>query len=502
MKKDIAIIGAGFGGITLGIFLQRCGYTTTIYEQSALAGGVASAWRRKKEYIFDGATNWLAGSSEHSNLHQLFQEIIDFDKLSFIYPDEFMRIEHGGEVLTLYNDLDKLENDMLRIAPEDSKVIKEFVDAVREVSQYDLPFDTAPETMNILGRINFLRRNYKFLRFFFKWKKVTIGEFAQKFKNRTLQALFERIFPHHQFFSLYPIITTLGWMSVKSGGYPVGGSEKLIEVLLNTYTNLGGTIRLRSEVESILVEDHSAVGVKLKSGEVIKSDRVCSTADVNFTFNRLLDNDYIHKKHNQIRDTHGIPYPGLIQVSVVTDTVYEHLPHKLNIDFNSPLLVGKTEKSEDMMIRYCDEASGLTPPNTTTFIVHIRVEDVAYWRELRKENITQYRDEKKRVAEIVIKRLKERFGDFKEIFIDTATPATYERYTNSHNGSYQGWAPTPKLIGKHIPKTIRGLHNFYMGGQWVWPAGGIPGVSVVSRHIAQIICKEDGVEFLSKPLKE
>ncbi len=494
---DIVIIGGGFGGISMGTFLQQCGYKTVILERCALPGGVATAWRRKKEYIFDGATNWLAGSAPTANLYYLLKDVIDFDKLTMIDPDEFIQIEHAGETLTLYNNTVKLREELMRIAPEDEKTIDQFVNAVNEVATYGLPFETPPEIMNIVDKLKFAKTNFKFIRFLAKWKKISIGQFTSRFTNPTLRALMERIFPHHPFFSIYAVITTMGWMSVKSGGYPVGGTEALLDNMISRYERHGGQFRLRSEVDTISVENNTATGVILSNGDVIKANRVISTADGKLTLDTFLGGQY---KHGLLEKLYGGPaktYPGLIQISFVTDKVFtDHIPHKLNIDFETPVKVGTVEKSEDMMVRYCPVESGLTPEGTTTFVVHIRVEDVEYWSSLRKLHRDTYKAEKERLTEEIRKLLYARFGEFNELFVDTATPATYERYTNTFRGSYQGWAPTPQLIAKNMKKTVKGLKNFYFGGQWIWPAGGIPGVARVSRHVSQIICHEDGREFL------
>ena len=46
-----------------------------------------------------------------------------------------------------------------------------------------------------------------------------------------------------------------------------------------------------------------------------------------------------------------------------------------------------------------------------------------------------------------------------------------------------------------MPRTLPGLKNFYMAGQWVEVGGGIPAVAVSGRNILQVICKADGRKF-------
>jgi phytoene dehydrogenase-like protein len=83
-----------------------------------------------------------------------------------------------------------------------------------------------------------------------------------------------------------------------------------------------------------------------------------------------------------------------------------------------------------------------------------------------------------------------------------ATPMTYERYTGNWQGSMEGWLITTKTMrmtmGRGMDKTLPGLENFYMTGQWVEPGGGVPGVASSARNVLQMICKRDGKPFVTQ----
>jgi phytoene dehydrogenase-like protein len=80
---------------------------------------------------------------------------------------------------------------------------------------------------------------------------------------------------------------------------------------------------------------------------------------------------------------------------------------------------------------------------------------------------------------------------------DVATPTTFERYTGNWKGSFEGWQVTPGTwsIGKIMRKTLPGLDNFYMAGQWVEPGGGLPPAAMSGRNVMQIICKKEKRKF-------
>ena len=75
---------------------------------------------------------------------------------------------------------------------------------------------------------------------------------------------------------------------------------------------------------------------------------------------------------------------------------------------------------------------------------------------------------------------------------DVATPYTTWRYTLNHRGACMGWLPTPEVIMTRVKRTLPGLANFYMAGQWVLPGGGVPPCLYSGRHVVQILRHRDG----------
>jgi len=79
--------------------------------------------------------------------------------------------------------------------------------------------------------------------------------------------------------------------------------------------------------------------------------------------------------------------------------------------------------------------------------------------------------------------------------VDIATPFTTWRYTLNHQGSFMGWLPTPLAMRTQISRTLPGLQNFYMAGQWVVPGGGVPPCLYSGRQVIQILCHRDRKRF-------
>ncbi len=51
------------------------------------------------------------------------------------------------------------------------------------------------------------------------------------------------------------------------------------------------------------------------------------------------------------------------------------------------------------------------------------------------------------------------------------------------------------MLQQGVERTVPGLENLYMVGQWVEAGGGLPGVAPSGRRIIQILCHKDGKRF-------
>jgi len=84
------------------------------------AGGLATSWRRG-DYTFETCLHWLLGTNPNRSMYSRWLEVFDIDKLTFLYSDEFVRLEtEHGECLRIYSNVDRLETEMLRQAPQDA----------------------------------------------------------------------------------------------------------------------------------------------------------------------------------------------------------------------------------------------------------------------------------------------------------------------------------------------------------------------------------------------
>ena len=145
MGKSIIIIGAGIAGLSAGCYGQMNGYNTRIFEMHTIPGGLCTTWKLKG-YKIDGCIHWLIGSSPGNSLYRFWEELGAVQGRTMIDHEEYARIEgKEGKVFIVYTDIDRLEQHMKELAPEDKDVIEEFIKAIHSFTHFDMPVEKAPE---------------------------------------------------------------------------------------------------------------------------------------------------------------------------------------------------------------------------------------------------------------------------------------------------------------------------------------------------------------------
>ncbi|MBN2379977.1 NAD(P)/FAD-dependent oxidoreductase [candidate division WOR-3 bacterium] len=489
--KSIIIIGGGIAGLSAGCYARMNGYETIIFEMHDKPGGLCAAWKRKG-YTFDGCVHWLMGATEKSPFHEFWQELGAIQGRKMFNYDELLRYESAeGKQFILYTDIARLERHMLEIAPEDAKLIKDFIKATRSCLGLQMPADKPPELYTTADGFKLMFKMLPKMSFMKKWSAMSFAEFASRFRNPFMREAINNIwYPEMPVFSL---LFTMASLYDKSSAYPIGGSLPFARAIEKRYLDLGGKIEYKKKVSKIIIEDNTAKGVVLEDSSEHRADFVISAADGHATIFDMLEGRYVDDKIRSYYDTWPL-FPPSIQVSFGVSKTFDDAPHWVNAALKEPMMIGG--KEQKIMTFFFYNFDPTLAPEGKTAVVAFFPSDYDYWVELYK-NPKRYKTEKEKVADQIVKILDARFpGAAAKIRVrDIATPVTYNRYTGNWQGSYEGWLPTTVNFHARISKTLPGLENFWMIGQWIQPGGGLPTGAMTGRHVIQIICHQDGKEF-------
>jgi len=498
-EKDgsIIIIGAGFAGLSAGIYAQMNGFRSQIFEMHNLPGGLCTSWK-KKGFTIDCCIHWLVGSSPESNMNDFWKEAGIAQGREFINMDEYMHLEGSdGRVLTFYTDVDRLEKHLLEFSPQDAEPIIEFIKGIRMCLAFDQPSKQTPLAKRMLKKakmvFGFIINGKKMQR----WMKITCEEFANRFKDPLIRKAFKEMWMPE--FSIFFMLFTFAYLHNKNAGYPIGGSMPMSKALERRYRDLGGIINYSKRVEKILTEGNKATGIRLQDGTEQYASRVISAADGYSTIFKMLDGKYSDGKIRQAYEKWPL-FPSLIFVGIGVKRTFDDVPLSVSgfsYTLKEPVEIGDAVR-DSLWVHLYNHDPSMAPGGRTTLTIMLN-SDYEFWKKLAEDKKV-YISKKEEIAEQLISLLEQRFPGISEQveMTDVATPLTFERYTGNWKGSFEGWLITPEnsnVLMKPMSQTLPGLSNLYMCGQWVEPGGGLPTGVMSGRRLLKAICKEDGKKF-------
>jgi phytoene dehydrogenase-like protein len=496
MSKKVVIIGGGVAGLSAGIYGQMNGYDTEVIEMHTLPGGQCTAWDRKG-YRFDYCLHWLVGTAK-GPFNDVWRETnVITDSVKIINHEVHTKIfDEQGNSFIIYTDIDRWENYLIDIAPEDTAIIKKMCADMRKVSLLE-PFSSPPALRGILDyTCSFCKMPRTFM-LMMKYRNISCRDYFQKLniKNQRLSFFLSNLYAERDFSALV-FLMMFGWFYHKNAGYLIGGSLPLAERMAKKYSSIGGMLTLGRKVKNIIIKNDTASGVVLADGTVIKADYVVSAADGHATLFEMLESSYLS---DQIEDAYASwpLFTPLVQVSFGIDKEV-HTLYPVQTYLAKGLKIGGTQLDSDYTImNYCFDPT-MAPAGKTVIILRFR-SPWELWKDLEGD---AYRAEKKQIEQDSFTIMEKHLPGITahiEVF-DIATPKTDVRHTGVWKGAYEGFMPTSKNITKRLNMMLPGLKNFYMCGQWLFPGGGIPPSAQSGKWVIQMMCKQDKKNYDKKGL--
>jgi phytoene desaturase len=277
VTKTAAIIGAGFGGLALGIRLQSAGIATTIVEARDKPGGRAYHWIRDG-HVFDAGPTvitdpdclrelWgLTGADIRQDVELL--PVAPFYRLS--WPD--------GTIFDYTNDDARLTEQIAALNPDDVAGYAKFLRYSAGVYR---------EGYEKLGAVPFLdfasmlKAGPSLMRYQ-AWRSVysIVSGFVKDPRLREALSFHTLLVGGNPMTTsgIYALIHKLE----RDGGvwFARGGTNALVAGMAAHFQRLGGTLRLADPVEEIFTDGARATGLLTKGGWHAQFDAIASNGDV------------------------------------------------------------------------------------------------------------------------------------------------------------------------------------------------------------------------------
>jgi phytoene desaturase len=284
-SRHAVVIGSGFGGLAAAIRLGARGYRTTVLEKLDAPGGRAYVFR-DKGFTFDAGPTIVTAPLLLEELWTLCgRKLADDVELRALDP--FYRIRfHDGATLDCFADAARMHRELARLSPSDVAGYEDFMrkaEAIYRVGFEQLgavPFGSWANMLKVLPDLARLE----------SYRSVH-GLVASHVRDPRLRfALsFHPLFIGGNPFSVTSIYGLIAHLERRHGvHFPIGGMGRIVRGMERLIERQGNSVRYDAEVSEITLDGRRATGVKLVSGERIKSDIVVSNADAGWTYRYLL----------------------------------------------------------------------------------------------------------------------------------------------------------------------------------------------------------------------
>jgi len=476
-KPRAAVIGSGFGGLSLAIRLQSSGFDVTVIESRDKPGGRAYVWE-DEGFIFDAGPTVI---TDPDCLKELFtisgRKIEDYVELMPVNP--FYRLVwEDGDVFDYVNDQAELDRQIAARNPADVEGYRKFHAYSEELYQKGyvelgaVPFldfgsmiASAPALMKLQA-----------------WRSVydKVSSFVKDEHVRQALSFHSLLVGGSPFAtsSIYALIHALE----RRGGvwFPRGGTGALIRGLVRLFEDLGGTLRLNAPVQKITTKDGRVTGIINHEGGFEAFDTVASNADVMHTYRELLVDDPRGKKVGKALEGKRWS-PSLFVIYFGLKAEHPDIRHH-TICFGPRYrdLIGEIYNKDGLADDFslylhspCATDPGMAPPGCSSFYVlsvvpNLETADIDW-----SEQGPAYRDK-------ILKYLEDRYIPNLSRDLVTSrifTPDDFTSELNAWNGA--AFSLEPLLTQSAFFRTHNRddvIPNLYFVGAGTHPGAGIPGV--------------------------
>jgi prolycopene isomerase len=511
---DVIVIGAGIGGLVTASQLAAKGARTLVLERYLIPGGSGGSFRREG-YTFDVGASMIFGFGETGHTNLLTRALADVGQRCDTVPDPAQLEYHlpGGLTVAVDRDYERFLADLTAQFPHEARGIRAFYDTCWQVFRC---LDAMPllslEDPAYLAKV-FVRAPLACLGLA-RWLPFNVGDVARA--HISDEQLLRFIDMECFCWSVMPADRTpmsnagMVFSDRHAGGinYPRGGVGVIAEKLVAGLERHGGAIRYRSRVVEVLIENGTAVGVKLASGGTIRARRVVSNATRWDTFggspdaegtvvHPLVDADHTPRAESTWRRRYR-PSPSFLSLHLGIDAAVVpegfHCHHLLLEDW--------AEMEAEQGVIFVSMPTLLDPslaPAGRHILHTFTPSSIEAWRHLPPAD---YRAKKQADADRLIGRLEAILPGLTGAIRhrEVGTPRSHRRFLGRMGGSY-GPIPALRLPGLlPMPFNRTGLRGLYCVGDSCFPGQGLNAVAFSGFACAHRIGADLGLNPWALPV--
>lgn len=519
---DIAIVGAGLGGLSAGAFLARAGLSVAVFDSHYVAGGCATQFTRRGargKYAFDVGVHYIGECGPDGELSRLLRnagaetEFVPLDPDGFdtvVFPDLRFRIPANTE---LYRER------LLELFPDERRGIDRYLRLVREVGIMGDASGAARGRVTPHLAWTAVTRGRVVVRAL----RQTIGGFLDGYiRSPRLKAI---ILAQHGDYALPPAETSAvlhaGLARHYFGGawYPKGGGQMMADNLAASIEAADGTVHLRRGIARILVEGGKAVGVTTEPRHghthTVRAKVVISNADLMNTLLNLIEPEHLPAR--LLRQTERLHLPEALFITMLGvegdlaaegmaasnywqfdtddfDDLYRRIRTDAEPTAHAAYITSATVKDPDTPHH---APTGISSVEVMTIVTGdarkwgVEPDGVVGWGY--KKNAA-YRAKKAAVEAQCIDRFERVFPGVRDrvVYRESASPLSHTRFTRARGGTGYGIAVTPGQLLANRPSHRGPLDGLYLCGASTRSGHGVGGTLLGGYATARMVAERFG----------
>lgn len=484
---NISIIGAGIGGLSTACLLASEGHSVTVFEKNQTVGGKLNTVKADG-FTFDTGPSLLT-------MPYILERLFDqcgaklSDHLSLLPLSPICRYHYqDGNTFDCFDDRLKTQEEIDKIAPEDSEAYSRFLDYSESLYTktadafihnplYDFSDFKNLDLFSFFGIDTFSNVNHRV---------------DSYFKSPYLRKFFKR-FTTYNGSSPYLAPATLNvipHVELNQGGFYVdGGMYKIAEALLELAKSLGVIFNFGSMIDEILVSNGKTSGL-ISNGTVHESDLVIANSDSTETVVNLISEKSISIKKKEAAKSIEPSCSGFV-ILLGIDRVYEELAHHSiffseDYKYEFKQIFNQKVMPDDPTIYVANTSSSNpehAPENGSNLFILVNAPYLS--------SNYNWNDHKQQYGHFVIQELEKRgLKDLSKhiLFKDTITPADFYSKYLSNKGSIYGTSSNNKFSAFIRPRNkSREIDGLYFVGGSTHPGGGIPLVIQSAFNAVELI---------------
>jgi all-trans-retinol 13,14-reductase len=481
-NHDVAVVGAGIGGLAAAALLARKGARVLVVESHDRPGGSCTSWLRKVRlpdgtlgrFIFDSGVQDFSGLGPGGALRWLLTELGLGSRLTW------HRVRHRYHLDDLVIDVpatvERFAQKLEGMFPGDARGLANFFRTISIIYK-----DLGDHGSGVPGMPQSAAKREQWVA-----RHPVSAQWMQSSFAAMLDAFIADERPRHFLTTLAEYLTddaaslTVGEMAplfgyyIDGGFYPQGGSQELANALAEAVKENGGRLRLSARVDRINTDNVRATGITLHDGEIHHCEHVIYNGDVGL-LPECLDVGLLPPRFQQRLNSRRLG-PSAILVSLGLDRIPAMSARVFVTKKGFTFGIGNPSAVDPTLV----------PPScaAVTLLCLLNEKDSAQWFKFDRRTYAAEKDAFSKRLLAIVEEIAPGFAA-SIVYRQTATPPTFARYLSTKAGNIYGGA---RRQWKPLDQPI--LPGLFLAGGGTLPGPGIEAVVLSGIAAAQGIRAE------------